>query len=363
MRHAKLSPSSAARWLRCTPSATMEQNIDIKTDSSFSNEGTRAHKCAESYLNFMIYGTPLEADIYSEEIERAAMDYIDFALIKMAEIDNPNFEVEKEVDLSHIAPESFGTVDFKIEGPDVTHIIDFKFGVGVKVKAEENEQLKLYALGAIKGQRIKRVLISVAQPRLNHFDTWETTAQDLSRWGKSISKTAKAAFKGEGELLEGEYCNFCKAAPVCALKAEKYKDTTVFNGSAPNVLSLEEIESILPGLDKTVAWLGKVKKYAIDQLEQNGAVFDSFKLVKGKGTRFVADLKRLEEEAQKAGINRSKIYNQKINSLSQLEKLFGNEGFKKLEQSGIIDKKFGSNTVAHKDDKRIDLNKNIFENE
>ena len=60
--------------------------------------------------------------------------------------------VEQRVDFSHIVgvDESFGTADGVIIAGNELQIHDLKYGKGVRVDAEHNEQLQLYALGALE---------------------------------------------------------------------------------------------------------------------------------------------------------------------------------------------------------------------
>lgn len=109
--------------------------------------------------------------------------------------------VRGKVDISEYAPECFGSVDCQLVGRDTLIVIDLKYGEGVKVYAERNTQMMLYALGAIKGKpSIKTIRLVIAQVRLNHFDVWEISANDLLQWADKVLKpTAKKAFAGNGE--------------------------------------------------------------------------------------------------------------------------------------------------------------------
>ncbi len=115
--------------------------------------------------------------------------------------------------------------DCVIVADDLLHIIDFKFGLGVLVQATDNSQLKCYALGALDTfgdlYDIRRIRLSIYQPRRENVDTWELTREDLLKWADEVlAPTAKLAYEGEGEFAVGDHCQFCKAKATCRKRAE-----------------------------------------------------------------------------------------------------------------------------------------------
>lgn len=126
----------------------------------------------------------------------------------------------------------FGTSDAVILGNTWLHVIDLKFGRGVQVFAEENEQLMLYALGALDEfdllGTIVDVTVSVNQPRLNHSDSWTTTVEHLRAFEQRAIAAGKLALSiidnvdfGEGDVPLADLnpgpdqCRFCKAKATC----------------------------------------------------------------------------------------------------------------------------------------------------
>lgn len=80
------------------------------------------------------------------------IDYIRDVSIKLPA--TPFVEVEKRVDFSDYVPEGFGTADCIMIQGNTLFVIDFKYGKGVPVSAEENPQMMLYALGAYEACKI-----------------------------------------------------------------------------------------------------------------------------------------------------------------------------------------------------------------
>lgn len=205
-KHALLGASSAERWLNCTPSARINAEFH-ESRKEAAEEGTRAHDTAEKLLKGLKEDTDdLNVKGYVEFVRRTVSSYKD-----------SRFYVELQVDYSHIAPGGFGTSDIVITNPDVLHIIDYKNGDGVRVEAEHNSQLKLYALGAMKKLNFKGYLIrmTIYQPKLNNIKTLEIYPFELTSWGNSIKDKADLAWNGKGDFSAGDHCRFCRFKHLC----------------------------------------------------------------------------------------------------------------------------------------------------
>lgn len=128
-------------------------------------------------------------------------------------------------------PEQFGTSDTVILDPANQRltIIDLKYGRGVQVFAEENEQLMLYALGALDEfdplDEITEVVLAIHQPRLGHYDEWAVSVADLRKFEQHAKERAYHALQvAENEHPEAvrhhlkpgpDQCRFCKAKGAC----------------------------------------------------------------------------------------------------------------------------------------------------
>ena len=183
-QHALLSASSAHRWLACTAAPHFEESFPDGT-SSYAEEGTLAHAICELYARkkFTVLSTrkfnselkKLQArPLYSDEMLRTAEAYVDYLTEKaMQYATSPHVAMEVKVDLTAYIPDGFGTCDCIMIGGDTLHITDYKHGKGVPVSAENNPQMRLYALGALRlygpiyGDQIKRVSMGICQPRLS----------------------------------------------------------------------------------------------------------------------------------------------------------------------------------------------------
>src|ERR1700761_3798260 len=179
MDHAILSPSSAGRWLKCTPSARLELDFP-DTESDAAREGSLAHSIAEVLLKSRSHLLSIKDWKYFKEQEfyTAAMyEHVQGFYNYINEHRNNKqknwLTVERKLDLSEYAPESFGTSDAGLIVGTSLHIFDLKYGKGVEVSAIDNSQLKLYALGALSDYGnafdIETIIMHIYQPRLSNI--------------------------------------------------------------------------------------------------------------------------------------------------------------------------------------------------
>lgn len=156
IQHAKLSASSAHRWLECPPSVLATQDIP-DTTTIYAEEGTVAHEVAESKVRWYLcekdIPTPNTGQFDAEEIDKYTDIYMDYVSEKV-EVTRQSCPdalvlVEQRLDFSEYVPDGFGTGGIVIIADDALKIVDLKYGKGVAVVADNNPQMMLYALGAI----------------------------------------------------------------------------------------------------------------------------------------------------------------------------------------------------------------------
>lgn len=143
-------------------------------------------------------------------------------------------------------------------------------GLGVLVSADDNPQMKCYALGALELfddiYDIDAVSMTIYQPRRQNISTFEISKDDLYAWADEVLKpTADLAFAGDGNFLCGEWCGFCKAKHECRARAEANLMLAQYDFKLPPLLEDSEIEYILSRVDELVAWVSDIKEYALQQ--------------------------------------------------------------------------------------------------
>ena len=353
--HALLSPSAAHRWMNCPPSACLEREFP-SSSSEVAAEGTAAHALCEHKLRKLLKlrSKRPHSDFEDDEMDRCSDDYVSFVQEQMGEIPSPMVLVEQRLDLTRYVPEAFGTADCIIVGGDRLHIVDFKYGMGVLVEAEHNPQMMLYALGALELldgiYDIQKISVSIFQPRRENVCTWSLPKEELLRWARDdLVEKARLAYAGEGEYCAGEWCTFCRASVRCRARAEEKLRLAKEEFKYPPLITDEEIEDVLGEIPELIKWANAILAYATDAAVNHGKAWTGFKIVEGRSVRRYKDEDSVAREAESAGY--TDIFDKKLISLTQMEKLMGKKAFTDI-LGGLIEKPPGKPTLVPVSDKR-----------
>ena len=343
--HAILSPSSAKRWIHCTPSALLAEAAGSKT-SVYAEEGTLAHEIAEYALDYYIRGLydpivdeelpvndeHLKNPLFNTDMANYIREYCDFVIgedYEMQKADGSSkMYLERRVDITEFAPDSFGSVDVTLVSDKTIHIIDLKYGAGVKVTADYNEQMMMYALGALKAeesQKIANIRMTIAQVRLDHYDTFEMSKGELLDWAEKVLKpAAKAAIQGKGKQVIGSWCQFCPVKAQC--RAQRDAILADFDEKPePLLLSDEEVTDLIGKIDTYKSWIESVNKYVYDRAIQ-GYKWEGYKLVAGRSSRVITDEAKIRQELLDEFLE-DEVLNIKLKGIGDLEKLLGKKVF------------------------------------
>jgi hypothetical protein len=371
--HARLSPSAAHRWLRCTASPTLEAQYEATT-SEYAEEGTFAHSLAELYTSNALgliskrsYTAKLNKmkknDFFNQEMADAADEYamyIKERLLKVQESCPDAFaELEVKLDLTDFIPEGFGTADCIIIAEPEMYVIDFKYGKGVKVEAEGNPQMEIYALGALAKYGalydIQKINMTIIQPRLGGISEFRMDTGALRAWASiHIIPFAKEAYEGPGRFCPGEEtCRFCRAKQDCKARADYY--VSLFDDSPDaDFLTPDEAGKILQEAAGMKEWLKDLEDKVTSCLFQ-GMPVAGWKLVAGRSNRTITDedtvVRILKTEAD---LTEDQIWTKKLAGITQYEKLLGKKTFNELLGDYVV-KPEGKPTLAPADDKRPEI--------
>lgn len=357
--HSKFSPSAAHRILACTPSLLLEQQYPKET-SNYAAEGTAAHDLGEYKLKkaLKIRSKKPTSEYDSDEMDEMTDIYVEYCLGLIEKVKekckDPQILIEQKLDFSDYVEGGFGTGDLVVVGDKELHVVDLKYGKGIIVSAEKNPQILLYALGAISLfdmlYDIEKVTMTIVQPRVDNFSTYEMSVDDLLKWAEEeLKPKAELALKGEGEFCAGEHCRFCRAKNQCRARALKNLELMKYEFADPALLSDEEIAEIIGIAGELSKWADDIYTYATALAINEGKQWSGFKLVEGRTRRKYTDEKAVAETAKAAGY--IDIFKQSLITITEMEKLMGKKKFKEVLGSLVKTPK-GKLTLVPDSDKR-----------
>jgi hypothetical protein len=359
--HATWSPSGAYRWLHCTgfpliyQDALESKRVAPEVPSDSANDGTEAHELAEKALNHYAAAKLGHRHIPTrQELEAMGGTFENITYVEsyVQYVDSLNLEsilVESHVD---IAPGCYGTVDCCGVTPEGNvHVVDFKFGKGVRVEVQGNPQLQLYAYGVLQDHVLGQcndkpldvVALHIFQPRIDNVGTWETTVADLQTFmGKVESAMDKATLR---QVTAGEWCRWCKLEGLCrgAMKAN-YQDTP----TPPELMGEEELAVCYAKVETLKTWCNAVEEQVKTDL-MAGRDIPGYMLTKTKGRRSWKDgcFQDVLTVLGKEGLKVQDFMDMKLCTITKAQKLMGKDFQPKLGE--FLDTSEGSPKVVPAD--------------
>lgn len=384
-QHAKLSPSSAARWISCPASVRMIQEHAPRQDedSVYAREGTIAHALGEleaglqfKLINKRQYNRGLkawkaefDAQGYSvmvlEEMQEHVRGYV--ALIAERLARRPHSRVFLEQRLDTGVPTCWGTSDTVIVSPSHVEIIDLKYGAGVPVYAQGNPQLRLYGLGALDtyGDVLgdtDTVYTTIYQPRaMDEPSTEELPADELRAWRQEVVLPA-AELTGSDAAPFGpseKACRWCPVAGICRARVEQavvqdfgepWADETPIPVE-PDVMTPEQLGQVLHRLPAIKAWCTAVEAHALETAYAQGKHIPGWKVVLSGGRRGITDDAAAIQTLIDAGFKAEQVANFKTKGIGELERLVGKKELP-LVLGDLLSKSRGKESLVPEDDKR-----------
>lgn len=301
--HSLIGASSSERWLHCPGSVRLYAMIPDRRETIYAATGTAAHEvCELSLVNDAEPESFLGQTIKTKEFDVLVDDkmvdavrvYVDFVRGQHKEYGG-TLMVEHPFDLSFVHAGMFGRNDAVIipdQALDTLRVYDYKNGRKL-VPAQDNPQLKFYALGALGKDNPWNVLnveMTIVQPNAigkQAIDTWTISVSDLYDWAYNVLRPAAEATEApDAPCVMGDWCGFCEAQALCPAKRDA-------------ALAL-----LGPRVDYTPESLPNVKSLTPEQLGKCSAFFTS--------DEFAAWVKALAAEEQAALARGEKIPGRKL---------------------------------------------------
>lgn len=378
-QHARLSPSASDRWLSCPASILDIEALPVreKRDDSYAHEGTVCHTLAE-IRGRAHFGKMNKAEAKRElatwrkdngidlHTENEMWGHVDtwLAVLQEQYEAHPGSEIFFEQRLDTGVPSSWGTTDAAIVSPYHVFVDDFKYGAGVRVDAEDNSQLRLYALGVLDEfdilGTIKDVTMTVVQPRIGdgHISTETMTVKALLAWRESILPVAESALlPGAPYGPSAKACRWCPLSGKCRAQLEHiFEELPVEFDSDPTILSVEETAELLPVIPLIKDWINSFEAAALHRAYDRGEVIPGWKVVMSGGKRSCKNEEAVLAELEEMGHDLDSVTTKKIVGIGVLEGLLGKAGFK--EKLGMFyPKSSGKPSLVPEADRRPALNR------
>lgn len=292
MKHSTIAGSSTAgRLIACNGSAALVAKMPPQPTSKYAEAGTKLHSAIEIKID--------GGDIGHFGLTEEEQEKIDYCLRALDEIDPERkmvFTLETKVEFTGVAALDgvFGTADLLGRVKKSAKILDWKFGDGVAVSAEENTQGLFLAAAARRSapwafDGAEEVEIIIVQPPFTR--RWVTTIARLEQFELELIEAVKASKLPDAPLAAGSHCRWCPAKPICPQMTgavDRAMKTTIA------ALPVEQIGAYLQQGEMIEKWLEDLRALGQQMLEQ-GVSVPGYKLVNKRAIRQWANPDRAKQ--------------------------------------------------------------------
>ena len=297
--HARLSASSAHRWLAC-PGSVGEGGAS----SIHAASGTYAHSIAATCLLDRTL-KPMDWLLKKETVDgfeiKCDLEMVDGVRVYVDAVDEDTLSgdlgwIERPLhaELQKIDPDLGGTADYiRYRPSDKTlRVFDFKYGSGVYVSAEDNVQQKIYALGALlnvlqENLLVEEIELVIVQPRFEGaapVRMWSFKAVELLDFVADLKEAAEKTRLPAPPLAAGEHCRFCPKARTCPELEARQHALTAVEFSAVQTYDPAALASALAAIPLVKERIKAIEEFAYAEAIA-GRTAPGYKLVDKRPTR------------------------------------------------------------------------------
>ena len=325
MQHSNIvGGSTAKRVIACPGSVALVQKMPPKPSSEHADRGTLLHDVISEFLDQD--GKPItdwlgrthEGQVLTQEL---LDEKLVVALELLDEIDPKKelmYEVETRVGFGSLLPGVFGSTDLVGRMGARAVVLDWKFGDGVVVTAEENDQLMFYAAAAMRTpetawafEGADEIELIIVQPPM--VRRWVTDKARIEQFERGLVKAVTAAQLPDAKIQHGDHCRWCAAKPICP------KMTGAVDRALVTQLKEIDVDTLgryLKNADLLEDWIKDLRGLAMQLLEKNMPV-PGYKLVQKRAQRQWVNEAEAEAALMQLGIEPMK---QELISPAQAEK-------------------------------------------
>ena len=317
--------STAKRVINCPGSVALVQKMPPQPSSKYADAGTLLHNMIALVLEMDekpedLLGSKYRDIVFDQEmLENKLLP----ALEKLDEVDpeqEMEYDVETRVGFGDLLPDVFGSTDLFGRIGSRAIVLDWKFGDGVVVEAEENPQLMFYAAAAMRTERSKwafegatEIECIIVQPP--YMRRWATTPARIAQFEKELVLAVRAAQQPDAPMATGDHCKWCTAKPICPLMTGQIDRVT---RTALDSLDGLQLSELLAKADLLEEWIKDLRALAFRKAE-TGQGLPGYKLVAKRATRSWVDEQQAKAELLKY-LPESEVMESSLISPAQAEK-------------------------------------------
>lgn len=345
--------STAARVVNCPGSVALVQKMPPKPSSEHADRGTLLHDAISLILDGKetiesVVGMRYEDQVLTQEL----CDEKIHSALELLNVVDPDkqmeYMVETKVEFGDFLPGVFGSADLLGRIGNRAIVLDWKFGDGVMVEAEENYQGLFYAAAAMRTEESQWVFegadeieIIIVQPPM--MRRWTTTSARIKQFEHELVAAVKKSRFADAPVVPGKHCRWCAAKPICPQLTGQVDRAVKASLEDINVTQLSDY---LEKADLLEQWIADLRKLAHEMLEKDIKV-PGFKLVAKRATRQWTD-EAAAASALSQVLSSDDVYTKKIISPAQAEKLL-KKAKQELPEDLVVAVSSGSTLVAESD--------------